>query len=155
MAGTQTNLPAATRRRTRRIHLGRRSAVIIVALAAAVVVNLAVYIVGRAAGAMFTYTQSGKATRVDALAVAFMTVVPLGTGLALVAWLSRRWSALITTAKVVAPLLAVATIAVMTLPARFDTASTLCLATMHLTLVPATLLAIGALDRCGLARAAA
>jgi hypothetical protein len=52
---------------------------------------------------------------------------------------------LITTAKVVAPVLAVATILLMTVPARFDTTSTLFLATMHVALIPAVLLALRAL----------
>jgi hypothetical protein len=60
--------------------------------------------------------------------------------------LSRRWPALITTAKIIVSVLAVATIGLMTLPAHFDTTSTLFLGAMHLALIPATVLALGALD---------
>jgi hypothetical protein len=121
---------------------------IIVVVPAAVGVlagNLLIYVIGRACGGTFTYAQNGKAIRVDAAAVAFMSVVPLVIGLTLVGWLSRTRPTLITIAKVVAPVLAVATIGLMTIPARFDNTSTLFLATMHITLAPAAVLALGAL----------
>lgn len=115
-------------------------------IAAALVVNLVLYAVGRALGGQFTYQQNGAATTVDAMAVAIMTILPLSTGLVLIAWLSPRWPLLITTARVVAPLLAVGTIVLLTIPAHFDTTSTLFLATMHLALIPATLLALAVLQ---------
>jgi hypothetical protein len=67
--------------------------------------------------------------------------------LALIAALSRKWPAAIRVARIAAPTLAVATIAVMTIPAGFDTTSTLALATMHLATIPAALLALNTLPR--------
>jgi hypothetical protein len=109
-------------------------------------VNLLAYVIGRATGAAFTYTHAGRVTRVDAASVAIMSVVPLTIGLTLIAWLSRRWSGLIRIAKVVASLLAVSTVGLMTIPAGFDATSAAFLATMHLALVPAALLALEALS---------
>jgi hypothetical protein len=74
-----------------------------------------------------------------------MSVVPLTIGLTLAAWLIPRWPALITTAKLLAPVLAFGTIALMTIPAHFDTTGTLFLATMHLALIPAVLVALNTL----------
>ncbi|HEY5249610.1 MAG TPA: DUF6069 family protein, partial [Dermatophilaceae bacterium] len=110
-------------------------------------VNLALYELGRAAGGSFTYIQSGNKTTVDALAVTIMSVGPLVVGLGLVACLAPRWPRLITAAKIAAPMLALATIALMTVPAHFDTTSTIFLASMHLALIPISLLAIAALDQ--------
>ena len=102
--------------------------------------NLLIYLAGRAIGGTFRYMQSGQLTRVDVVAVSVMSAIPLTIGLALTAWLSRPWPGVITTAKVVAPVLAVATIWVMTIPAHFDTTSTWCLAAMHLAPAMATVL---------------
>jgi hypothetical protein len=130
---------------TRSTTVIRRPTVIAVAVASVLAVNLLLFVLGRACGGAFTYTQGGKSTRVDAVAVAVMSVVPTMIGLALVAWLSRRWPVLNAIAKIIAPALAIATIGLMTLPARFDTTSKLFLAAMHLTLIPAALLALRAL----------
>jgi hypothetical protein len=111
-------------------------------LTALFLVNLAVYAAGRALGGTFTYQQHGTAVRVDPLAIAIMSLAPLATGLMLVAVLSRRWPAVIRVARVAAPALAVVTIAVMTLPAGFDATSAASLAVMHLTTIPAALLAL-------------
>jgi Family of unknown function (DUF6069) len=145
MTATKTDPAAVTQRSTRSTNLPNRSTVVVVTVIGLLAVNLLIYVIGRASGGAFIYRQSGKPTRVDAVAVAIMSVVPLTIGLTLVASLSRRWPALITTAKVLAPTLAVATIGLITLPARFDTASTLFLAAMHLALIPATLLALAAM----------
>ncbi|WP_200938453.1 DUF6069 family protein [Cellulomonas sp. Root137] len=130
----------ATRVRT------RPAAVVVVgAVLVAVVVNLAIYGIGRAAGADYEFTAAGGSpSTVDALTVAGFTAVPLLVGLT-VAALLRRWSWAIPTALVVAPVLAVATILVMTVPADFDTASTVTLACCHLALVPISVLALRAL----------
>ena len=125
----------------------KRLAVIALAASGALAANLSIYAIGRACGGAFTYTHNGKAIAVDAAAVAIMSGVPLVMGLALVAWLSRTWPAMITTAKIVATMVAVATIGLMTLPARFDTTSTVFLATMHLTIVPVSLFALGVFGR--------
>lgn len=107
--------------------------------------NLLIYTLGHASGGSFTYHQNGRATKVDAAAVTILTLGPLTIGLALVASLARKRPVLITAAKVVAPLLAIATIGLMTIPAHFDTTSTLSLAMMHIAMIPAVLLSLRAL----------
>ncbi len=129
---------------------GRRAgplAVIAMVLAGLLVTNLVFYAIGRALGGAFTYTQNGASVRVDPVAVAIMSLGPMATGLALVAALARAWPAVIRVARIAAPTLAVVTIAVMTIPAGFDTTSAVSLAAMHLATIPAALLALGALDR--------
>ena len=115
------------------------------AVVVAVVVNLAIYAVDRAAGATFDFTTSTDPATVDAATVAGFTAVPLLVKLTLAALLGRRWSWVIPAALVIAPLLAVATIFVMTIPADLDTASTVTLASCHLALVPVVVLALRAL----------
>ncbi|MBF9131974.1 hypothetical protein I0C86_23845 [Plantactinospora sp. S1510] len=119
-----------------------RPALVAAALAGLLIINLAIYAVGRALGGAFTYPQNGTTTQVDWVSITFMSLVPLGFGLTLVAVLSRKWPKVIPIARVVAPVLAVATIAVMTIPAGFDTTSTVALSAMHLTIIPAALLAL-------------
>ena len=115
------------------------------AVVVAVVVNLAIYATGRAAGATFDFTASSGPATVTAVTVAGFTAVPLLVGLTLVALLRRRWSWVVPAALVVAPVLAVATILVMTLPADLDTASTITLACCHLALIPVVVPALRAL----------
>lgn len=119
-----------------------RVAVSLGAVTVAVVVNLLVYAAGRAVGGDFTFTRAGESMTVDALTVAGFTAVPLGVGLLLVALLVVRVRRIAPVASVVAPLLAVVTILLMTIPADLDTVSTVALACCHLTLVPISLLAI-------------
>ena len=117
------------------------------AVVAAGLVNLVVYAVGRLAGGDFTFTRDDGRATVDAATVAGFTAVPLGAGLALVGLLADRLRWVPRVAAVVAPLLAVATILVMTVPVDLDAVSTATLATCHLTLVPVSLLAIRRLRR--------
>ncbi|MEV6924470.1 DUF6069 family protein [Dactylosporangium sp. NPDC051485] len=124
-----------------------RLALIAAMLAGLLLANLAVYAIGRALGGAFTYRQNGADVRVDPVAVTVMSLVPLVSGLGLVAALSRKWPAAILVARIAAPALAVATIAVMTIPAGFDTTSAVSLAAMHLTTIPPTLIALNALPR--------
>jgi hypothetical protein len=123
-----------------------RAVVIATAVAAAVVANLVIYGIGRAAGGDFEFTKDGQVMGVDAVTVAGFSAVPLGLGLILVALLSRsRW--IVTLASILAPLLAVLTIGVMTIPVDLDTTSTIALAACHLTLVPISILSIHQLRR--------
>lgn len=133
-------MKTATRRRD-----SRPARVIALAVLAALGCNLVSYAIGRAAGAGFSYTRSGTRTSVDALAITVMTVGPLTVGLVLVVLLSRRWPRLYQAAKLLAPALALATIALMTVPAGFDTTSTYFLSGMHVVLVPVSLIALTAL----------
>ncbi len=118
-----------------------RSAIVAAAVPAAVVVNLLVYAVGRAAGGTFRFTANGTPAEVNAVTVAGFSALPPAVGLIAVALLARhRWA--LTTALVAGPALAVLTIVIMTIPADLDTTSTITLALCHLTLVPITVVAI-------------
>lgn len=118
-----------------------RAVVIAFAIVAAIMANLVIYGIGRAAGGEFEFTRASQVMRVDAMTVAGFSAVPLGLGLILVALLSR-YRRIVTLASIVAPLLAVLTIGAMTIPADLDTTSTIALAACHLTLVPISLLCI-------------
>lgn len=122
-----------------------RPVVVAAIVGAALVVNLVVYAVGRAAGGDFTFSRAGVPTEVGAATVAGFTTVPLLLGLLVVALLCRRWPVIARVATVVAPVLAVVTVGLMTLPADFDTVSTLTLALCHLTLAPLSVLGVRAL----------
>jgi hypothetical protein len=119
-----------------------RVVVVLAAVVAAVAVNLLLYAVGRLAGGELTFTRAGSPTQVDPVTVAGFSAVPLGAGLVLVAALVGRFPWLAPVASVVAPLLAVATVFVMTIPVDLDAVSTVTLAACHLTLIPISLLAI-------------
>ncbi|MDM4780986.1 MULTISPECIES: hypothetical protein [unclassified Micromonospora] len=54
-----------------------RTAVVALATAVAVVVNLAVYAIGRAAGGSFLFTADGRRVEVDAVTVAGFSAPPL------------------------------------------------------------------------------
>jgi hypothetical protein len=131
--------PAGTARRP---GTKSRLATVAVAVAAAVVVNLIVYAVGRAAGGTFRFTSAGRPAEVDALTVAGFTALPLAVGLTLVAVLARRLRWVTPAALVIGPALAVITILVMTVPADLDRTSTVTLALCHLSLIPAMIWAI-------------
>jgi hypothetical protein len=135
-----TAVAAGTTVRTRPAWVVVGGAVIV-----AVAVNLAIYAVGRAAGATFEFTASTGPATVSAGTVAGFTAVPLLVGLTVAALLRRRWTWVLPAALVIAPVLAVATIVVMTIPADLDTASTVTLACCHLALVPVVVLALRAL----------
>jgi hypothetical protein len=126
----------------------RRLAVVAGAVLVAVAVNLAIYGLGRAAGGSFEFTSAAdRPAEVDAVTVAGFSAVPLLIGLALVAMLVRFGSWVTRAALVVAPVLALGTILLMTVPADFDTTSTVTLALCHLALVPIAVTAIRTLSR--------
>ncbi|GIF38979.1 DUF6069 family protein [Actinoplanes xinjiangensis] len=124
-----------------------RVAVVAAAAAVAAAVNLAVYAVGRLAGGSFRFTSPSGPAEVDAVTVAAFSVLPLVIGLTVVALLAPRAAWVVRAAWVAGPLLAVVTIAGMTLPADFDTISKVGLALCHLTLVPIIVVAVTALGR--------
>jgi hypothetical protein len=110
-------------------------------VAVAVIVNVLVYSIGRLAGGDFAFTQDGRTVQVDAVTVAGFSAGPLGLGLLAVLLLrANRWTGRV--ALWVAPLLAVATILVMTIPVPLDRTSTVALAACHLTLVPISIVTI-------------
>ncbi|WP_236028434.1 DUF6069 family protein [Paractinoplanes lichenicola] len=113
----------------------------------AAVVNLLVFVVGRALGGSFEFTSNGVVNQVDALTVVGFSAVPLLIGLVVVVLLVRFGDWVTRTATIVAPVLAVVTILVMTLPADLDGASTIALSLCHVTLAPISVAAVRALGR--------
>ncbi|MEU6716763.1 DUF6069 family protein [Nonomuraea sp. NPDC046802] len=131
---------------TRALRARGRAAVIVAAtVAAALVLNLAIYAVGRALGGDFRFTAEGQPAEVDAITLVGFTSVPLLVGMTVVALLSRIWRWAILVAMVVAPALALVTVPIMTIPADLDEASTITLALCHIALVPVTLTGLLAL----------
>ncbi|MEV6304283.1 DUF6069 family protein [Actinoplanes sp. NPDC051861] len=124
-----------------------RAAVVAAAVAAAVVVNLVVHGIGRAAGGTFRFTAATGPAEVDAITVTGFSAVPLLIGLTVVALLAPFASWVTRAALIAGPALAVGTILGMTVPADFDTTSTVTLALCHLTLVPIIVVAVRALAR--------
>lgn len=134
-----------------------RSMLVAVAVLAALVANLVVYSIGRLAGGSYRFTAPTSASadggagpvvnEVDALTVGGFTVVPLLAGLALAAALSRRWPWVLSLALLVAPALALVTIAVMTVPTDLDTVTTVALAACHVVLAVVSVLALLQLRR--------
>ncbi|MFF5171913.1 DUF6069 family protein [Micromonospora sp. NPDC000089] len=124
-----------------------RWTIVALAGAAAVVTNLVLYELGRAAGGTFRFTSAGGPAEVDAITVAGFSAVPLLIALAAVALLAPRAPWTVRAALVVGPVLAVGTIAAMTLPADFDRASTTTLALCHLALAPIIIVAVVAIGR--------
>ncbi|QYC38079.1 hypothetical protein Nocox_02230 [Nonomuraea coxensis DSM 45129] len=114
------------------------AATVAVTVAAALILNLAIYGLGRAAGGDFLFTAAGRPAEVDALTVAGFTVLPLLVGMTMVAALARVWRWVVPAALVIAPALALGTVPLMTLPADLDTTSKLALALCHVALVPVT-----------------
>ena len=126
-----------------------RSRVLVTAAAAgaAVLINLILYGVGRAAGGTFRFTASTGPAVVDGVTVAAFSALPLLAGLVAVALLSRFGAWVVRTALIVGPLLAVATIVAMTLPTDLDATSKVTLALCHLILVPIIIVAVRLLGR--------
>lgn len=124
-----------------------RATIVALATVGAVVVNLIVYAVGRAAGGTFRFTAASGPAEVNAVTVAAFSALPLLVGLTAVALLAPRFGWVVRAASIVGPALAVLTIAAMTLPTDLDAASKTTLAVCHLTLVPIILVAVAALGR--------
>lgn len=125
----------------------RKALIIAAAVGTAALINLILYGVGRAAGGTFRFTASSGPAVVDGVTVVAFSVVPLLVGLVAVALLARLGGWVIRTALVVGPLLAIATIALMTLPTDLDATSKVTLALCHLVLVPVIIVAVRALGR--------
>ena len=124
-----------------------RALIIAAAAGAAVLINLILYGVGRAAGGTFRFTAPTGPAVVDGVTVAAFSALPLLAGLVAVALLSRFGLWVVRTALIVGPLLAVATIVAMTLPTDLDATSKVTLALCHLALVPIIIVAVRLLGR--------
>jgi len=116
------------------------------AIGAALLANLAVWLIGAAAGGTFETTDSGEVMSVAPGGIVMLTVVPMLIGLGAAVLLSYKWVGVLRVAAVIGSVLAVATIA-MTVGADFDTVSTVALSITHLTLVPALVVATEGLRR--------
>ncbi len=125
-----------------------RPVIVIVTVIVATVVNSTVYAIGRLVGGDFRFTSGGVALEVDPLTLIGFTALPLAIGMTAAALLSR-WPWTTTAALVIGPVLAVGSIAGMTLPADFDIASKLALSLCHVALVPAMVAGLLALRRRG------
>ena len=118
---------------------------VVLAVGTAVIVNLVIRTIGALAGGSFAFTAATGPAVVDHLTVVGFTIIPLAIGLTAVAVLGRWWGWVFTVAMVVAPVLELGSILGMTVPADFDLTSKLTLAACHVSLVPISLVAIGAL----------
>jgi hypothetical protein len=117
------------------------------AVVLAIVVNVGIHALGRAAGATYRFTAATGPAEVDPLTVLGFTLLPLGIALTLVAVLGRFWRWVFPVALVAGPVLELGSILGMTVPADFDLASKIALASCHLVLVPVSVLAVLALRR--------
>ena len=126
-----------------------RPGIIAATVILAVLVNLAIYLIGAAAGADYSFTAGGRQIQVDALTLIGFSLVPLLIGMIVAAVLARRWAWVIPTALIVAPLLEVGTIFVLLLPAGFAAPSTIALAGCHVALAVVTVLGLLALRNLG------
>ncbi|WP_431957632.1 DUF6069 family protein [Nocardia lijiangensis] len=112
-----------------------RPVAVLGAVAAAVLANLVVWLIGAAAGGSFIVADGTTTQDVAPGGVVVMSAVPLLVGLTAAALLSYRWVGVLRVAEVVGSALTLVTIAA-TVAATFDTASTVALSVMHVVLVP-------------------
>ena len=108
-----------------------RFVIVLLAVAAAVVIDLLIYLVGGAAGASFRFPGADGAV-IPWIVVAIFSAVPLGLALAAVALLAPRWRWVIPAALVAAPVLALVSIPLLPMAVGFDATTTAALASMHI-----------------------
>ncbi|MEV0357024.1 DUF6069 family protein [Nocardia sp. NPDC050697] len=113
---------------------------------AAVVANLIIWGIAKAAGVNFEITDNGKVDAVPPGGIVFITAVPMLVGLTAAVLLAYRWPGILRVAEIVGSVLAVLTIG-LTIAADFDVSSTIALALMHLTLIPAIVIGLEGLRR--------
>ncbi|GAA5098963.1 DUF6069 family protein [Nocardia iowensis] len=140
MTAIQATTPAL------RIPAVNRPVAIIGSVAVAVVVNLAVWLLGEAAGGSFEVVEKGVTNYVGGVGVILSSAVPLLIGMTLAALISYRWVGVLRVAQVVGSVLAIATIG-LTVSAAFDTASTVALSVMHVVLAPVLVIGLEAMRR--------
>lgn len=124
----------------------RTAAVIGITIAAALLVNLALWILGDLAGGDFITVDDGETNDAAPGGVIIMTVVPLLIGLATAAGLAFAWRPILPIATAIGGVAALATIG-LTTSANFDTASTVSLSAMHVVIAAAIVGALEALRR--------
>ncbi|WP_204358274.1 DUF6069 family protein [Streptosporangium sp. 'caverna'] len=127
----------------------RRHPALIIAgtVTAALGVNLAIWLIGTAAGGKFEYVSDGKTASSTPWFVAAETAVPLALGLTLAALIAIKWRRIIPIAQVIGVLLALGT-AIGPFVTDFDsTTSTVSLALMHLVVATAVVLGLAAVSK--------
>ena len=123
-----------------------RPIIVLTATLVAVLVNLAIYAIGGAAGASFRFPGADGAV-IPWFVVAAFSAVPLALALTIVALVGRRLPWIFTAALVAAPVLLLASIPLMPVPVGFDVATTVSLSLMHLALAPIAIVAVLGLRR--------
>ena len=123
-----------------------RTTTVLAATLLAVLINLAIYALGSAAGATFRFPGPDGAV-IPWFAVAAFSALPLAVALTAIALLAPRRPWIATAALVAAPVLLLASIPLMPVPVGFDTATTVALSLMHAALVPIAMLAVVMLRR--------
>ncbi|MFC8528284.1 DUF6069 family protein [Nocardia sp. NPDC057227] len=113
---------------------------------AAVVANLIIWAIAKAAGVNFEATNNGEVGEVPASGIVFITAAPMLVGLTAAVLLAYRWPGILRIAAIVGSVLAILTIG-LTIATDFDLSSTIALALMHVTLVPAIVIGLEGLRR--------
>ncbi|MFI5782068.1 DUF6069 family protein [Nocardia sp. NPDC051570] len=132
---------------TARIPAVSRPVAVLGGTAMAVIVNLAICLIGNLAGGSYEITDaSGNVSAVAPGGVLILSAVPLLVGTTAAVLLSYRWIAILRIAEITGSVLALATIG-FTVTADFDTASTIALSLMHITLVPVLVVALEGVRR--------
>lgn len=122
----------------------RRALIVAGTVAAAVAVNLILWLIGMAAGATFTYLSNGETFTSTPILVIAETAVPLAVGLTLATLTAAKWPRIIPAAQMIGVLLATVTAAGALLTDFDSTASHLSLALMHVVVAAAVFLGLRA-----------
>lgn len=124
-----------------------RTTAVLGAVGLSLLVNLALWLAGMAAGGDFTMTdETGARASVAPGGVVLMTVAPLAVGMTVAVLLSRLWAPVLRVAAAIGAVAALGTIA-GTLAADFDGPSTVTLALMHVVIAVVLVAALEALYR--------
>jgi Family of unknown function (DUF6069) len=125
--------------------LSRPLAVLFSALLA-LVVNLVLWLIGRAGGGSFELTDAGTTMSVAPGGVVMLTLAPIVVGMGIAALISLRLPLVLRVAQVVGVIAPLGTIA-MTLAADFDTVSTVALSLMHVVIAVVVPIGLEAMRR--------
>jgi small-conductance mechanosensitive channel len=136
MTATKINQPPAL----------NRPKAIAFTIVGALVLNVIIWLIGKAAGGSFEFFQDGKMNSAAPGGVIMLTVVPTLIGMTVAALLVPYWSSVIRVAQVIGPVLALATI-YLTIDAAFDGASTVALSAMHVILAIAIFVGLESMQR--------
>ncbi len=124
-----------------------RAVAVVGGVVVAVLANLVLWVIGELAGGSFETTDAdGQVMDVAPGGAVVLTTVPLFVGLTVAVLASYLWVGVLRVAEVVGAVAALGTIA-LTVAADFDTASTITLSLMHVTLVPVMIVALEGVRR--------